>query len=303
VLFETLCSFISPGTERGGLTDHFRTKGETPPPFPRVPGYQRVGRVLKTGANVEGIEEGQIVFAALCRLDKPTWMWGSHVALGVSPAEYVLPLPENVKAEEAAALVILQVGLNAASRPPVRLADLAVVVGDGLIGQFAAQMLRARGAYVILAGHRDDRLSAAFGISADEVVNTHNTDLVAWVRKRWPNGAEITVESVGRRENVKACVDILAHNGHYVSLGFYPDENPFDLAQVHGPETTIYNPSSFTRERLEWTLRVLAAGKFHVAELITHRLPWNEAPAAYKMITEGKPSSLGIVLDWQGAQE
>ena len=299
VLVESLYSYISPGTEKWILTDRFRTKGQEALPFPRIPGYQRVGRVLEAGKDIEGIEPGQVVFSALARFEKPSWMWGSHARFGVSPAEYVIPLPEGVGAEDAAALVILQVGFNAATRPPVHVGDVAVVVGDGLIGQFCAQILRARGAYVVLAGHRPERIELARRFTADEVINSKETDLVKHVRGRWPDGVRIAVESVGLRENVEPCIKTLAHDAHYVSLGFYPDENPFDLARVHDLETTIYNPSSLTRQRLLKTMTALQAGKFRISELTTHKLSWRKAPDAYKMIMEKKPFSLGIVFDWQ----
>jgi len=299
VLVESLYSYVSPGTEKWILTDRFRTKGHAAPPFPRIPGYQRVGRVLETGKDVASIEPGQTVFCALARFEEPTWMWGSHARLGVSPAEYVVVLPEGVKAEDAAALVILQVGFNAATRPPVNVGDVAVVVGDGLIGQFCAQILRARGAYVVLAGHRGERMELARRYTADEVIDSKETDLAKYVRGRWPEGVKIAVESVGRSENIEPCISVLAHDAHYVSLGFYPDENPFDLMKVHDLETTIYNPSSLTAERLRETMVALRAGKFNVSALTTHKLSWREAPEAYRMIVEKKPFSLGVLFDWR----
>jgi len=299
VLVESLFSYISPGTEKWILTDKFRTKGEETPPFPRVPGYQRVARVLETADDVEGIRAGQIVFSALARFDDPTPMWGSHARLGVSPAEYIIPVPKGIAHEDASALVILQVGFNAATRPPVSAGDIAVVVGAGLIGQFCAQILRARGAYVVLAGHRPERIEPAAKYSADEVINSAETDMVKYVRDRWPDGAKIVVESVGLHENVPPCIKMLAHDAHYVSLGFYPEENLFDLAQVHGLETTIYNPSSLTRERLLKTMTALKCGKFNIRELTTHKLSWRKAPEAYRMIMDKKPFSLGIVFDWR----
>jgi len=300
LLIRTHYTFVSPGTERWILLDKFRAKdGPLPPPFPRVPGYQRVGEVLDVGSEVKDVKPGQIVFSALARTEKPVWMWGSHISVGVSPAEFVLPLPEGMSEEEVAALVIVQVGYNAGTRPPVKLGDVAVVVGDGLIGQFAAQTLRARGAYVIQSGLMDERLEMARGLSADETVNPQRTDLVKHLRKLQSRGADIVVESVGLRGNIPQCIEMLSQNGHYVSLGYYPQENPFDLMKVHGLETTIYNPSSFTRERLQGALRALQLGKLHVRELITHRLPWRKAPEAFRMVVDGKPHSLGIVLDWR----
>jgi threonine dehydrogenase-like Zn-dependent dehydrogenase len=51
---------------------------------------------------------------------------------------------------------------------------------------------------------------------------------------------------------------------------------------------------------MEMTLADLIAGKFHVSPLITHRVPWREAAAAYERLVRDKvEDSLGIVIDWR----
>ena len=62
---------------------------------------------------------------------------------------------------DAAGAVVAQVGYNAASRVAMQPGDWVVVYGDGIIGQSAAQAARARGARVILVGHRAERVALA----------------------------------------------------------------------------------------------------------------------------------------------
>ena len=132
--------------------------------------------------------------------------------------------------EEAAALVIVQVGWNTGNRPHIESDYLAVVIGDGVIGQFTGQALRARGARVLMAGHHDARLGLAVGRSADQVVNTLNEGLLDTVLSTRPGGADVVVETVCQPEDTPQYVQMLRRRGQLVIAAYHPDTNWVDLA-------------------------------------------------------------------------
>ena len=297
-------SGVSPGTERWVLTNQFHDGVYTDPyKYPLVPGYQHAGTVLEAGRNVFGFEAGDRVFAPLNRFEGAHAKWGGHCSVSVNAAERVHHLPDNVSRRDAAMLVLPQVGYNGASRPPVRPGDLAVVIGDGLIGQFAAQVLRLRGAYVVVAGKGDrKRLSYAEQFSCDRAVDTAEEDLAEVVNGLDPDGARIVIEAIGLQENNALAYDLLAYNGHYVLNGFYPDGNPVELNQFLLKEITLYNPTDFRRDRMETTLQLVARGKIDIGSLVTHVVPFAEGPRAYEdLVLNRREFSLGIVIDWKKA--
>src|SRR5207249_892678 len=107
-------------------------------PYPLVPGYQKAGVVREVGARVQGLAPGDRVFmttSKLCGAVHPCW--GGHIALSQQVQDEVLTLPAEVGDLDAANLVVSQVGYNAASRPRLAGGDVAVIFGDGLIGQMA----------------------------------------------------------------------------------------------------------------------------------------------------------------------
>ena len=302
VMMDVEYSAISPGTERWCLTGQFHYGCECDYSFPLVPGYQHAGRVTEVGKNVTSLKPGDRVFASGTRLKEvPSYNWGGHCSIGINRDFTIMKLPDNVSLIDASFMIVAQVGYNGGSRPPVEPGDLAVVIGDGLIGQFVAQTLRARGAYVIVAGKGDaERLEYARKYSCDMTIDTAKEDLKAAVAKIAPEGAKIAVEAIGLPENTAIATDILAHSGHYVLNGFYPVEHRVDLNPLSLKEITVHNPASSTLPRMDKTLELIERKKLNVNSLITHQIKFPDAPKAYEdLLLNRKEFSLGIAIDWR----
>ena len=234
------------------------------------------------------------------RVEDATPCWGGHLQYAVQNEGEVYELPEQVPSEEAAALVIVQVGWNTGNRPHLEPGDLAVVIGDGVIGQFTAQALRARGAWVLMAGHHDSRLELALGCSADQVVNANDQELLEVVLAARPEGAAVVVETVCQPEDTPQYVRMLRRWGQLVIAAYHPETNWVDLAPVQDKEITIHSTGGWTRARMEATLSDMVAGKLTVEPLITHRVRWEESVWAYEaLVRDRAEESLGIVINWE----
>jgi 3-hydroxyethyl bacteriochlorophyllide a dehydrogenase len=316
VLLDVHYSALSPGTERWCLTGKLTVPEEPPMAFPHLPGYQAAGVIREVGSAVRGLSPGDRAFSRNCRAPagwNGSW-WGGHAGIHVAPAEAVIRLPDAVSTREASGLLLAQVGYNGASKQPVRPGDVAVVIGEGLVGQYAAQVLRHRGARVILSGLVAERLAMAARHSADEVfdaargaggptadASAQGGDLAAWVRARYPGGVAIAVDTASSARTVRLAAGLLARDGHLVMNGFYPPpENAVDWHWLRGKELTLHCPNSRTRARLEATLGLIGEGAVKVDELVTHELALADAPRAYAMLLEPAAAFLGIVIRWTG---
>jgi 2-desacetyl-2-hydroxyethyl bacteriochlorophyllide A dehydrogenase len=303
VLVQIHFSAISPGTERWCLTGRLQTPEAPTPAFPHVPGYQAAGVVVEAGRAVKSLKPGDRVFSRNCRAPagwKGSW-WGGHVALHVAEEAAVIRLPEGVGLPEASGLLLAQVGYNGASKPPVSQEPPAgaVVIGDGLVGQYAAQVLRHRGARVLLSGLAPLRLALAERHSADEVFDAAGGDFAAFVRQRFPEGAAVAVETASSRRTIRQAIDLLAYGGHLVLNGFYPpQESQLDWHWLRTKELTAYFPNSRNRERLESTLRLIGEGAVRVKELVTHTVPLAGAPGLYEKLLGPDADFLGLVIQW-----
>ena len=301
VLIDVEYSTISVGTERWCLKGMMSIPEQPPMAFPHAPGYQAAGVVRETGKAVTGVKPGDRVFSRNCRA-APGWKgswWGGHIAAHVADQSTVLRLPDAVGTREGSALLLAQVGYNGAMKPRIASGDVAVVIGDGLVGQYAAQVLRARGVRVIMSGLSRHRLEIARRFSADEVFDATTGDFAAYIRERYPSGVAVAVETASSARTVRQAAEMLRPGGDLVMNGFYPPpENCIDWHWLRGKELTVHCPNSRNRERLERTLDLIANGSMRVDELVTHELPVEEAPRAYGMLLDGA-DFLGIVFRWR----
>ena len=302
VLIEIEYTSISNGTERWCLTGKLNLPGEPPLEFPHVPGYQAAGTVLKAGRKVEIITPGDRVFSRNCRQPygwKGSW-WGGHVQYHVTDFKAVIKLPEKVSTYKASALLLAQVGYNGAAKPQVTPGSSAVVIGSGLVGQYAAQVLRHRGAHVIISDLLESRLRIAEKYSANEVFNSSVKDLLSYIQNKYPDGVDIALETSSSNKTIRMAIELLRYEGQLILNGFYPvSESMLDWHWLRGKEIITYCPNSRTRPRLEATLRLIQEGHLKVKELVTHELNLRDVPDAYRMLLDRSADFLGIVINWK----
>ncbi len=300
VRVRTAFSTISAGTE-GWVWQNQFTWAATP--FPCVPGYQRTGTIAALGEGVSGWSIGDAVVATIGQWtgDVPPF-WGAHLAEGNTPQSEIYRLPHGLSPVDASSAVVAQVGFNAASRVRLNPGDWIVVYGDGLIGQFAAQAAKARGAKVVLVGHRPARLALARHCGIDAVVDSHDNKIVESLRTLMNCDFAVAIlDSVQRQETQKQYMPLLqAGLGQIVYCGFTPNQTWADMALLQQHEITTHFVSGWSRARLEATLGLMAEGKLCLQPLVTHRADFRRSPDLYDLIRTRGKDVLGIVLDWQG---
>ena len=296
-------SWISNGTE-GSFLRGERIKGDTayrpgdPWPFPLVPGYQKIGIIEWVGEEVPDLKVGETVFCAMGNVKEMFMDRGGHVSPSVSARTQVWKLPQDVDPIAFAGLVLTQVGYNCGTRAPIEIGESAVVVGDGMVGQWAAQTLAWRGARVILVGHHDDRLALFAPRPFRHGANSKDTAWIQTVRDLAPDGVQVVVDTAGSVSAVKQLLDLMNRYGHIVSAGFYGTDDTIALQQLRDSELSIDLVSGWSIERMDRTRDLIAAGYLETLPLITHHLPVNHVADAWQMISEKDESVLGVILDW-----
>ena len=297
-------SWISNGTE-GSFLRGERIAGDTayregdPWPFPIVAGYQKVGVVESIGADIIDLAVGETVFCAMGAVDGMFQPMGGQISPSVSPRSQIWKLPTGVDPLAFASLVLTQVGYNCGQRPGrCAIGDGAVVIGDGMVGHWAAQTLAWRGARVLLVGRHDDRLARfPVGPSA-HVVNAAGEDWVNRVRQLLPDGVQVAVDTVGSLDALEQIMPLMRREGHLVSAGFYGTEDLLRLQPLRNWELSVDTVSGWTAPRMNQTRALIASGILQTLPLITHRFPVDEAPAAWELIESKGEAVLGVILEW-----
>ncbi len=304
VVIDVMYSWISNGTE-GSFLRGERIEGDVafregdPIPFPLIAGYQKVGRVTAVGENIDDIEVGEIVFAMMSQVHGMFDENSGHVSPSVCNRWHVIKLPKDADPIAYSGLVLTQVGYNCGMRPRIEAGEVAVVVGDGMVGLWTAQTLSHRGAKVILVGRHEDRLKRFPDADNHIKLNVGRSSGVEAVKEVLEDGQiQVVVDTVG---DTQLFYDYLPHMkrcGHIVSAGFYGTQDQIPLQFFRNQELSIDLVSGVMLDRMEATRDFLAAGHMDTLGLITHHFPVDDAAKAWDLIRGKGECVLGVVLDW-----
>jgi 2-desacetyl-2-hydroxyethyl bacteriochlorophyllide A dehydrogenase len=293
-------SWISIGTESSFLRGE-RIAGERaylegdPWPFPHAAGYQKTGIVRAVGAEVPKLKPGDAVFVSVSRVSGLRFAEAGHIQPAVSDCGQVWKLPDDAGDLSAyAGLVLTQVGYNCGMRAALAPGDAAVVIGDGLVGHWAAQTLVHRGAEVVMLGRHDSRLR--FAEPPIRTVNVKRTDAASLFG---PGSIAAVVDTVGAMDFCHRLRPSMKRDSHLVSAGYLGTAGLVDIQQLREQEITLHTPSGWTTPRMDATLEAVRAGWLKTLPLITHRYPAEQAEEAWKRIAGGSEACLGVLLDWQ----
>jgi bacteriochlorophyllide a dehydrogenase len=306
VLIRTEYSGVSQGTEIWALL------GKRPElAFPTIPGYQSVGVVEAVGHDVTGVEVGERVHFNSARSPAhfpPTWM-GAHtshaivstISRSADSERTVVPVPDDVDPAAAAVSSLAAVSLRGLNMLRVGIGDLVVVNGQGMIGQGSAQLARLRGATVVAADINPTRLERSRACSADVVVDVREQSLADVVRALKPDGADVVIDTTGRSDQFAPCIDLLRWEGQFLLQGWYPDPITFDFHRTHQKKPTIAITCAYDNDEVAIALELLRYNKLRYRPLVTHLVPFGDAPRLYEMMVANDPTVMGVVFDWREA--
>lgn len=299
VLVRTVCSGVSQGTERWLLTNRYRW-ADGVPQYPHFPGYQAAGVVEQAGTEVDDLRVGDNVFAQGTPFASPTPRYGlaSHTGYLVVKRAEVTKLDPTIDLAAASLLRMAGVARLGVRLTGVNPGDLVVVIGQGLIGQMWAQAARAHGARVIASDLIPSRVEASATHSADRAVAAGSKNLIEVVRGEAPNGADVVVDTTGSSRIFPTCVELVRTEGRICLQGYYPDLIEVDFHPTHLKRATVTFPCWVDQEEDTGLAEDLARGGVVIEPLITDRIPYTDAVAAYELVVEHPERTLGMVLTW-----
>ncbi|WP_341346661.1 NADP-dependent oxidoreductase [Paenibacillus sp. FSL H3-0469] len=238
------------------------TSGERPAASPFTPGVVVAGIVAGTGAGVSRFKAGDEVFGL------------KTVAESGGYAEYTLAKEDELALKPpglsfTAAGVLPAAGLAAwqalaaakvASRDRVLVQD-----GTGGTGSFAVQLAKLRGATVITTVSGDDELDVAWGLGADQAINSSVQDCAAILGQ----SIDVVIDTAGGSVLSRSCA-VLAPGGRLISTAEQPDPA---LAAQQGvtsayltPVADPYQLSELARLTAGRKLQPLIGGVFPLSE-------------------------------------
>jgi len=285
---------------------------------PMPMGYTGVGKVVQCGRGVTKVQPGDIVA-----------MVGQayHSEVNRVNQNLVVKVPNEIEdIRQCAFGALAGIALEGIHQAEVVPGETVAVIGMGLLGHICSRILNAYGCDVIgfdvVDKSLDDTRLKAFVNSTD--------DNAADITKSLTMGRGVDKVIITAATNSNAPMDLAAaitrDRGIICMIGvtqmnidrrpYYERELSFKIARSYGPgrydsnyeEAGVDYPIGYVRftegRNVEEFVRLLSEKRVDVTDLITHIIPFENAPDAYEMITTNKNHEkyIGILLQYKDYQ-
>jgi len=279
-------------------------------------GYSVAGIVRATGSEAGDLATGSRVAAGGSA-------YAHHAEVVAVPRNLVVPVPDGVSLRAASFATVGAVALQGVRRAAPQVGETTVVIGLGLLGQLAVQILTASGCRVIgvdplkgrieLARRPPGVLNAGCGPSPDEI-----DPLVRSVTGGIGADAVLICASTPSSEPANIALRIVRQRGRVVVVGdvgmdlareaFYRKEVEFTISCSYGPgrydptyeEGGVDYPPGFVRwtenRNMQAFLELVQGGHVDPEGLIFAEHPLEEAPAAFEAAKSQSLSGVVAVL-------
>jgi threonine dehydrogenase-like Zn-dependent dehydrogenase len=242
-------------------------------------------------------------------------------------------VPDEVDDASAAFAILGDVALHAVRRAQIAIGESVAVHGQGVVGLIALRLARLSGAHPLIGVDVVDarlRVSKLYG--ASHVVNATSQDVAAAIHAATPvprrfagvaaagleptSGADVQIHATSRIDVVPQILRAAGDRGRIVIAGAtaaWPDPGPTvplsldvllrrEISVVGSYETGVaashpYWPWSRARNHAT-VIDLIRRGELDVRPLISHVLPYRDAPAIYDMLAAGGEGWLSVAFTW-----
>lgn len=272
--------------------------------YPLKFGYSAVGVVVELGQGVDPAWRGRSVFA-----------FQPHQTHFVASVAELVPLPSGLSMDDAVFLPNTEtaVSLVQDGRPVV--GERVAVLGQGVVGLLTTALLASMPlARLVTVDRIAKRREASLRLGAGAAIDPGDTGAAAAVLAALSTdtshpGADLTYELTGNPEALDLAIAATGDDGRIVIGSWYGRRTTsIDLggrfhrsriqllsSQVSRVAPALSGTWSKAR-RLEYALDLLTS--IHPGSLITHRIPFEDAAEAYRLLAHNPSDALQVVLTY-----
>jgi NADPH2:quinone reductase len=304
--------------------DVFVRNGIPGVPLPQIPGADGAGVVEEIGDRVTGFAPGDRVlvqpglFCGVCEFcrsgeqslcvtyrivgEHTTGTFAEKAAL---PARNLFPIPEHLSFEQAAAFPLsYQTAWRlVVTRGAVRPGDTVLVHGvGGGVGWAALEIALLCGGRVIATTSGEDKARAARAAGAELVIDYGNENVgeAVW-RHTAKRGVDVVVDSVGEKTWMTSLRSV-RRGGRIVTCGATTGPNPpEEIRLIYWKQISILGSTMSNDREFRALLQTVAAGG--LAPRIDRVFPLEQAPAAYRLLEEGRQFGKVVLVTEAASRE
>lgn len=278
-------------------------------------GYSSAGIVIEIGEGVEEFKKGDRVACSGSG-------YASHAEIVCVPKNLCVNIPENVDFESASFVALGGIALEAIRIANPSLGDKVAIIGLGLLGQIAVQLLKANGCHIFGIDIDEQKVKIAIENGCEEGAVSGEEDIIRKAKQFAPSGFDSVIIMAAAKSNepLEIAAEIAREKGRIVACGlvgleiprkiFFEKELEFAVSRAWGAgifdplyvEKNIDYPYAYARwtakRNMEEFLFQVAKGNVNVKKLITHRFKIDDALKAYEIILKGKENYMGIIIEY-----
>jgi NADPH:quinone reductase len=279
---------------------YYRTGLYPPPSLPFVPGLEAAGVVEEVGEGVTELAVGQRVAYASPPL-------GAYAEARLMPAHRLVPLPEGIPDEQAAAMMLKGMTAQYLLRRTFRVQPGQTILfhaAAGGVGLIACQWAKQLGATVIGTVGSDAKAELARAHGCDHPIRYDREDVVARVKEiTGGKGVPVVYDSVGK-DTFAISLDCLAPLGMLVSFGQSSGKVPPLETAILAQKGSLFftRPTLMTYVAARDDLLTSAGELFEVVRSgavrieINQRFPLRDAAEAHRALEGRKTTGSTILL-------
>lgn len=290
---------------------------------PLVLGHEVTGTIVEVGRGVERYRKGDRVFVShhvpcnkchYCLNDHHTACETLHTT-NFDPggfAEYirvpkinvengVYPLPENVSYDEGTFIEPLACVVRGQWLAGMKPGHTVLILGSGISGLLHLKLARARGAgRVVTTDVNSYRLDAANRFGADATIYAEE-DVAERLVEINGRLADLVIVCTGATPAFRQALESVDRGG---TVLFFAPTSPDIRIQIPvnefwRNEVKLLTSYGAAPRDLAEALKIIRDGEIEVGEMITHRLPLEETPLGFRLMSEAE-RSLKIIIKPHG---
>ena len=265
--------------------------------LPFTPGREGAGVVEAIGPGVTEVNVGDRVAFATHQ--------GSYTQVATVPSEALVPLPDSIDTQAAAAAMLQGIAAHYLTRStyPLGTGDTALVhAAAGGVGLLLIQMAKTLGARVLGTVSTPEKAQLATEAGADEVILYTQTDFEAEVKRLTDGrGVDVVYDSVARTTFDKS-LNSLRSRGYLVLFGQSSGTAaPLDLSRLSSGSLFVTRPmlTHYAANREELMERTSDLFEWIAADALKLRIdrtfPLQEAADAHRAL-EGRQTTGKVLL-------
>jgi threonine dehydrogenase-like Zn-dependent dehydrogenase len=304
-------------------------KGSSADSYPFLGGHEVAGRVEQVGAQaMTKAKAGDIVTLALltrcgacyycrrgmdnqCVHNSDNRMPG-HLPGPAGLSEYILAqdyqvyttdiLPANEEnwecrlCELALAEPVACV-IRSVQTPPLEFGDLVLVQGAGIMGLLHVQLLKQRGARIVMSEPDEHRRQMSLQAGADWAINPLQADVGAYLRERSDGfGANAAFFTAGGAPAIQQAIDGMAKGAWLCLYGSVHPKGPIQIDPnlIHYNELVFTGTFSHTKASFQQAVTLIASRKIDVSVCVSERVPFPQVEYALQQAII--PSTFRVVM-------